>query len=115
MTEVFKTIVGMSLTAVYCIGAVIVLRLLLKRLSARRDGLKKAGRGGKAGLFEGAFVTVLCEIRIFGKPCGVWRRRVKASYPQYPFLSKRQDRGGGSTGSAAVRADGRACAESGRQ
>lgn len=31
MTEIFRTILGMSLTAVYCIGAVIVLRLLLKR------------------------------------------------------------------------------------
>lgn len=31
MTEIFKMILSMSLTAVYCIGAVIVLRLLLRR------------------------------------------------------------------------------------
>lgn len=31
MTEIFRTIFSMSLTAVYCIGAVIVLRLLLRR------------------------------------------------------------------------------------
>lgn len=31
MTELFKMILSMSLTAVYCIGAVIVLRLLLRR------------------------------------------------------------------------------------
>lgn len=31
MTEIFETIIGMSLTAVYCIGVVIVLRLLLRK------------------------------------------------------------------------------------
>lgn len=31
MTEIFRTVLSMSLTAVYCIGVVIVLRLLLKK------------------------------------------------------------------------------------